>query len=54
MGSDGTYVQRRPTKEKHLTGSQQILIERAEKRLRSATRLRRRKPKGFARRTFTT
>ncbi|MBM4267192.1 MAG: polyphosphate kinase 1 [Deltaproteobacteria bacterium] len=54
MRPDGRYVQRRPTKEKHLIGSQQILIERAEKRLRSATRLRRRKPKGFARRTFTT
>jgi polyphosphate kinase len=53
MASDGAYAQRRPTKEKHQVGSQQLLIERAEKRLRSATRLRRRKPKGFARRSLT-
>jgi len=52
MDSDGSYTQRQPEKESQQKGSQEILIERAEKRLKSATRLRKRKPKGIARRSF--
>jgi polyphosphate kinase len=40
MQSDGSYVQRRTTGARH---AQQQMIERTEKRLREATRLRRRK-----------
>ena len=48
MASDGTYVQRRkPGAE---IGSQQHLIERAERRQREASRLKKRRPKGIARR----
>jgi len=48
MASDGTYVQRRkPGVE---TGSQEQLIERAERRQRDASRLKKRRPKGIARR----
>ena len=52
MDSDGSYTQREP-KRPDDPGSQELLIERAEKRLRSATRLRKRKPKGIARRTLS-
>lgn len=52
MNSAGAYTQRQPEKEGE-AGSQQLLIERAEKRLKSATRLRKRKPKGIARRTYS-
>src|SRR5690606_6798783 len=48
MLPDGTYKQRRkPGKE---LGSHELLIERAERRQREATRLKKRKPKGIARR----
>ena len=50
MQSDGSYVQRRTVKEGKARHSQRMLIERAEKRLKEATRLRKRKPKGIARR----
>jgi polyphosphate kinase len=48
MASDGTYVQRR--KPGADTGSQELLIERAERRQREASRLKKRRPKGIARR----
>jgi polyphosphate kinase len=47
MKSDGTYVKRRS---KTTPNAQHQLIDWAEKRLRESTRLRRRKPKGIARR----
>jgi polyphosphate kinase len=50
MQPDGTYVQRRIEEEGKERHSQRMLIDRAEKRLKEATRLRKRKPKGFARR----
>ena len=50
MQADGTYLQRVPGKGRKGRGSQEILIERAEKRYREATRLRKRRPKGVARR----
>lgn len=52
MDASGSYTQRQPKKPED-PGSQEILIERAEKRLRAATRLRKRKPKGIARRTYS-
>jgi len=48
MASDGTYKQRR--KPGRDAGSQELLIERAERRQREASRLKKRKPKGIARR----
>jgi polyphosphate kinase len=50
MQADGTYVQRVPAKAGKDRDSQQLLIDRAEKRYRDATRLRKRRPKGIARR----
>jgi polyphosphate kinase len=50
MQPDGSYVQRRPEKDGKARHSQRMLIDRAEKRLKEATRLRKRKPKGVARR----
>ena len=50
MQPDGTYVQRRTGTEGKARHSQRMLIDRAEKRLKEATRLRKRKPKGIARR----
>ena len=50
MDANGNYSQRQPGKPSQEVGSQEVLIERAEKRLRAATRLRKRKPKGIARR----
>jgi polyphosphate kinase len=50
MQPDGSYVQRRPDEGAKARHSQQTLIDRAEKRLKEATRLRKRKPKGVARR----
>jgi polyphosphate kinase len=47
MKSDGTYVLRNP--EGNDKSSQDLFIEHAEKKLREATRLRRRLPKGVAR-----
>ena len=50
MQPDGSYVQRQPRDERKDKSSQQILIERAEKAYKDATRLRKRTPKGIAKR----
>ncbi|HCB15157.1 MAG TPA: polyphosphate kinase 1 [Gammaproteobacteria bacterium] len=50
MQPDGTYIQRIPGEGDDPRGSQQILIELAEKRQKEAQRLKKRKPKGIARR----
>ncbi len=50
MQSDGIYVQRMPGEGDDPRGSQQILIELAERRQKEARRLKKRKPKGIARR----
>ena len=50
MESNGSYTQRLAGRGRKAKGSHQSLIERAEKRHRQATRLRRRKPKGISRR----
>jgi len=53
MNSDGDYVQRRPPNTKSDSrGCQEKLIANAEKRLASASRLRRRKPRAIARRSI--
>ena len=50
MRSDGTYELLRPGPDEDAQGSQQRLIDAADIRQREATRLRKRKPKGAARR----
>ena len=50
MLADGTYLQRVPGKDKKARSSQQALVERAEKRLRDASKLRKRPIRGIARR----
>ncbi len=50
MGSDGAYTQRQPHTPAQETGSQEALIQAAEKRNFEATRLRRRRPRTIARR----
>ncbi|GAB4566348.1 MAG: polyphosphate kinase 1 [Haliangiales bacterium] len=51
MQSDGSYVQRRPAKGgRKAKSSQQMFVERAEKRYKEATRLKRRQPRGVAKR----
>ncbi len=50
MQSDGSYVQRMPGEGDDQRGSQQILIDLAERRQKEAQRLKKRKPKGMARR----
>ena len=50
MQPDGTYVQRTPGPGRKEKSSQQALIDWAEKRHKEATRLRKRRPKGIARR----
>ena len=52
MQSDGSYVQRTPGEGEEPRGSQQILIELAERRQKEAQRLKKRKPKGIARRVI--
>jgi len=49
MQPDGSYVQRRPETKKTSRNSQELLIEWSEKRLKEATRLRRRKPSSIKR-----
>ena len=49
MQPDGSYVQRRPDSKKEPRSSQELMIERSEKRLKAATRLRRRKPSSIKR-----
>jgi polyphosphate kinase len=39
MQSDGSYVQRKPGRRRDKRGSQELLIELAERRLRKATKL---------------
>ena len=53
MRSDGSYVQRMPGEGEDPRGSQQILIELAERRQKEAQRLKKRKPKGIARRLIS-
>jgi len=50
MQSDGSYVQRVPGERDDPRGCQQILIDLAERRQKEALRLKKRKPKGIARR----
>ena len=50
MQPDGSYVQRIPAEGDDPRDSQQILIELAERRQKEAQRLKKRKPKGIARR----
>ena len=50
MQSDGSYVQRMPAEGEDPRGSQEILIELTDRRQREARRLKKRKPKGIARR----
>ena len=49
MRPDGSYVQRVPGEGRKGKSSQALLAERAEKRYKQATRLRKRKPKGVTR-----
>jgi polyphosphate kinase len=53
MQPDGSYIQRTPGESGDPRGSQQILIELAERRQKEAQRLKKRKPKGIARRAMT-
>ncbi|MCB1823630.1 MAG: polyphosphate kinase 1 [Candidatus Competibacteraceae bacterium] len=50
MQSDGAYIQRTPGEGDDPRGSQLMLIELAERRQKEARRLKKRKPKGIARR----
>ncbi len=50
MQPDGSYIQRTPSKGKKSRGAHQALIEHAERRYKAATRLKRRKTKGIAKR----
>ena len=50
MRPDGSYVRRGDDSDRKAKGCHQAFIDRAEKRYKEATRLRRRKPKGVARR----
>ena len=50
MQPDGAYRQRQPSSESKNQGSQQLLIEHAEKAYKEATRLRKRTPQGIAKR----
>ena len=52
MQSDGSYVQRMPGEGEDPRSSQQILIDLAERRQKEAQRLKKRKPKGIARRVI--
>ncbi len=50
MRSDGSYVQRRPTSEREERSCQEVLIAAAQLRAERAKRLRKLKPRAFARR----
>jgi polyphosphate kinase len=52
MQSDGGYIQRTPGEGGDPRSSQQMLIELAERRQKEAQRLKKRKPKGIARRAM--
>ena len=53
MQPDGSYIQRMPAEGDDPRDSQQILIELAERRQKEAQRLKKRKPKGIARRAVS-
>ncbi|MBK7542007.1 MAG: polyphosphate kinase 1 [Candidatus Competibacteraceae bacterium] len=53
MQPDGSYIQRTPGENDDPRGVQQILIDLAERRQKEALRLKKRKPKGIARRGAT-
>ena len=50
MQADGSYIQRTPSEHEDARSCQQQLIELAERRQKEALRLKKRKPKGIARR----
>jgi polyphosphate kinase len=50
MQPDGSYVQRRTKRGRHARGSQEVLVAAAERRSERAKRLRKVKPRAFARR----
>jgi len=52
MQADGTYLQRVPGRDKKERSSQYALVERADKRLRVASKLRKRPIRGIARRAI--
>lgn len=52
MQPDGSYLQRTPGEGDDPRGTQQIMIELAERRQKEALRLKKRKPKGMARRAL--
>jgi polyphosphate kinase len=52
MQPDGISVQRQPADSENAQGSQEMLIELAEKRRKQASRLKKRKPKGLGRRNL--
>lgn len=52
MHSDGSYVQRRPSKPSQRKGTHQTLIEIAEKRQKEATRVRKLKSKGISKKEY--
>jgi polyphosphate kinase len=52
MQPDGSYVQRIPGEGDDPRSSQQMLMDLAERRQKEALRLKKRKPKGIARRTM--
>jgi polyphosphate kinase len=47
MRPDGSYEQRRPANGDEVPGTQQVLMDSAAKRLKEATRLRKRKPRSI-------
>ena len=53
MQSDGSYIQRQPSKPRRDKSSQTYFIEATEKAHKEATRLRKRKPKAMARRRWS-
>ncbi len=52
MQPDGSYIQRMPSEGDDPRSSQQVLIDLAERRQKEALRLKKRKPKGIARRAI--
>jgi len=53
MQPDGSYIQRMPSEGDDPRSSQQVLIDLAERRQKEALRLKKRKPKGIARRAMS-
>ena len=50
MAPDGTYSQRKPTKDKHARGSQETFIDDADDRHQQAAQMKRRRPRRIGRR----